>query len=183
MLHYLLYEFILLFNKTLQSFFHFCFKPNEEPDGEVCRRTHFMVQLDSPQPFPSDSPPFTVFLFDDDLVSKLGLCLVGPPEFVCLLPVFWPENIILKQALRLVKRQTWGADEDRLCVKRTRKGAQSSRQTAQSCCRLSHFFQLQDHSNNTRSSDCEGTRQTSPPGAFSMFGEPPSPRKKANERQ
>lgn len=68
-----------------------------------------MVKLDQPQPFPSCSPPFTVLLFNDDLVSKLGLCLVVPPEFVSLLPVFWPENIIFKQAQALVvKRDAWG---------------------------------------------------------------------------
>lgn len=36
--------------------------------------------------------PFYFLLCDDDLVSKLWVSLVVPPELVCILPVFWAKT-------------------------------------------------------------------------------------------
>lgn len=100
--HYLLYEFVLLFHIRLQSFLYFIFKPEEES------RNNFYQQIGFTTKVSPCSLPFTVLIFDDDFLSKLGLRLVVPPEFVSFLSVFCPEEIILQREQLSVVRRDMG---------------------------------------------------------------------------
>lgn len=58
--------------------------------------------------FGSSVLPFTFFLCKDEFVSKFGVSLILPPEFVSILPVFWTEtkhelNVNLKAFFHVMK--------------------------------------------------------------------------------
>lgn len=44
------------------------------------------------QTFGSAGLPLTLLFCDNDLVSKLGVGLIVPPEFVSILPVLWAKT-------------------------------------------------------------------------------------------
>lgn len=58
--------------------------------------------------FGSSILPFTFFLCEDEFLSKFGVSLILPPEFVSILPVFWTEtkhslNVKLKAFFHVTK--------------------------------------------------------------------------------
>lgn len=106
--HHLLYEFILLLHKWLQSFSHLSFEPAQKWNRI------FSVHI-----FPknyshccwfqgSSVLPFTFVLCEDEFVSKFGFSLILPPEFVSILPVFWADiqqslNVKIKDFFHVIK--------------------------------------------------------------------------------
>lgn len=97
--HHLLYEFILLLYKWLQSFSHLSFEPAQKWNRI------FSVHI-TPKNYSHccwfQGPsvlPFTFFLCEDEFVSKFGFSLILPPEFVSILSVFWAE---IQQSLNVM---------------------------------------------------------------------------------
>lgn len=90
--HYLLYEFILLLHKWFQSFSHFSFKPAQKWNDINSLQIFSLKNFLTVNLFGSSVLPFTFFLCEDEFVSKFGVSLILPPEFVSILPVFSTET-------------------------------------------------------------------------------------------